>query len=110
MRKNFGCTHIIIGRDHAGVGSYYGPEDAIARFADFPDLGIAPITIRGDFWFCRRCHHIASDRTCPHPPSDHIEFSGTRLRQMIQQGTVPPPEIMRPEVYQALRSVARIFV
>ncbi len=110
IRKNFGCTHIIIGRDHAGVGSYYGPEDAIARFADFPDLGIAPITIRGDFWFCRRCNRVASDRTCPHLPSDHIEFSGTRLRQMIQQGTVPPPEIMRPEVYQALRGVSRIFV
>ena len=110
MRKNYGCTHIVIGRDHAGVGSYYGPEEAIARFADFPNLGIAPIAIREELWFCRRCRGIVSERTCSHPPSDRIEFSGTTIRQMIQEGTAPPAEILRPEVYQALRNVSHIFV
>ncbi len=110
MRKNYGCTHIIIGRDHAGVGNYYGPEEAIARFADFPSLGIEPIMIRGDFWFCRRCNRVASERTCPHLAGEHIAFSGTTIRQMIQEGQAPPGEIMRPEVYEALSSVPRIFV
>ncbi len=110
MRKNFGCTHMIVGRDHAGVGSYYRPEEAIARFADFPDLGIAPLPMREELWFCRRCRGIVSARTCSHPPDDRIEFSGTTIRQMIQEGTAPPAEIMRPEVYDAVQSVSHIFV
>jgi sulfate adenylyltransferase len=110
MRKNFGCTHIIIGRDHAGVGNYYGEEEAIERFSDFPDLGIQPIVIRGDFWFCRRCNRVASDRTCPHPVEDRIEFSGTRIRETIQAGDAPPEQVMRPEVFAALREVGQVFV
>lgn len=110
MRKNYGCTHIIIGRDHAGVGNYYGEEDAIEIFRDFPDLEIQPITIRGDFWYCRRCQRVASNRTCPHGEEHQISFSGTRIRQMILNGQAPPPEIMRPEVYEAIRRFPNPFV
>lgn len=110
MRKNYGCTHIIIGRDHAGVGDYYGEEEAIDIFADFPDLEIQPITIRGDFWYCQVCGRVASDRTCPHSEEEQISFSGTRIRQLITEGQAPPPEIMRPEVYEVIASFAQPFV
>ena len=115
MRKNYGCTHIIIGRDHAGVSRpdgtpYYGEEDAIDIFDTVPDLGIRPVVIRGDFWYCRRCARVASDRTCPHGPDDQISFSGTRIRKMVVEGTAPPAEIMRPEVFEVIRSYPQPFV
>jgi len=110
MRKNYGCTHIIIGRDHAGVGNYYGEEDAIEIFQDFPGLEIQPVTIRGDFWYCRRCGRVASNRTCPHGAEDQLSFSGTKIRQMIVDGQAPPPEIMRPEVYEAISRFDNPFV
>ena len=110
MRKNYGCTHIIIGRDHAGVGNYYGEEDAINIFQDYPDLEIQPITIRGDFWYCKRCGRVASNRTCPHPEEYRLSFSGTKIRKMITEGQAPPPEIMRPEVFQVIRQFDNPFV
>ncbi len=110
MRKNYGCTHIIIGRDHAGVGNYYGEEDAIEIFKDFPHLEIQPITIRGDFWYCKRCGRVASNRTCPHSDEHKLTFSGTKIREMISRGEAPPPEIMRPEVFQAINKFENPFV
>lgn len=110
MRKNYGCTHIIIGRDHAGVGNYYGEEAAIEIFEHFPDLEIQPITIRGDFWYCKTCARVASDRTCPHGEEAHIPFSGTLIRKGIIEGQAPPAEIMRPEVFEVIRSFERPFV
>ncbi len=112
MRKNYGCTHIIIGRDHAGVGNYYGEEEAIEMFdkPQFSDIEIQPITIRGDFWYCTRCGRVASNRTCPHSGEDIISFSGTVIRNSIQQGVAPDPRIMRPEVFDVIRSFDNPFV
>ncbi len=97
IRKNFGCTHIIIGRDHAGVGSYYPPYAAQDIFEEFPDLGIVPLFFRS-FSFCRKCGSVVNEKTCPHPESDHLPFSGTKIRDMLLRGEIPPPEMMRPEV------------
>jgi sulfate adenylyltransferase len=110
MRKNYGCTHIIIGRDHAGVGKFYGEEEAIEIFPRFPDLEIQPIMIRGDFWYCKKCARVASDRTCPHGEAEQIPFSGTLIRKGIIEGQAPPPEVMRPEVFDVIRSFAQPFV
>jgi sulfate adenylyltransferase len=110
MRKNYGCTHLIIGRDHAGVGNFYHPEAAIEIFDQYQDIGIRPITIRGDFFYCRICEQIASDRTCPHPAEKHIPFSGTKIREMIKAGQPPPRQIMRPEVFQVLKGEESPFV
>ena len=112
MRKNYGCTHIIIGRDHAGVGNYYGEEAAIEIFDQpgFADLQIRPITIRGDFWYCKKCARVASNRTCPHSEEHQISFSGTRIRQLITKGEAPPPEIMRPEVFEVIQRFDNPFV
>jgi sulfate adenylyltransferase len=110
MRKNYGCTHLIIGRDHAGVGNFYHPEAAIEIFDRYEDIGIRPITIRGDFFYCRVCEQIASDRTCPHPAEKHIPFSGTKIREMIKAGQPPPRQIMRPEVFEVLKGGESPFV
>ena len=110
MRKNYGCTHIVIGRDHAGVGKFYHPEAAIRIFAQFPELGIEPLTIHGDFFHCFRCGQLASERTCPHDAQHHIAFSGTEIRRMLNEGKVPPAEIMRPEVFAVLRQFDNPFV
>lgn len=112
MRKNYGATHIIIGRDHAGVGSFYGEEEAIEMFdrPEFADLEIKPVTIRGDFWYCTVCGRVASNRTCPHGEQDQIPFSGTMIRNGILNGVPPDPRIMRPEVFQVIRSFAEPFV
>jgi sulfate adenylyltransferase len=109
MRKNFGCTHIIIGRDHAGVGSFYGPYAAQEIFKEFPDLGIAPLFFK-EFYYCKRCAGIASEKTCPHGEEDKLSFSGTKLRKMFSEGEVPPKEFMRPEVAQAIMKFPRPFV
>ena len=110
MRKNYGCTHIIIGRDHAGVGKFYHEEAAINIFSEFPDMGIQPIFIRGDFYYCKKCLGISSDRTCKHPEEHRINFSGTVIRNMILQHTPPPPEIMRPEVFDVINKDPSPFV
>jgi sulfate adenylyltransferase len=110
IRKNHGCTHLIVGRDHAAVGNYYHEEAAIEIFEDFPELEIQPITIRGDFFHCKRCGHLASDRTCCHDESYHLKFNGTAIRKMLVDGIVPPPELIRAEVYEAQREFDDPFV
>lgn len=108
IRKNFGCTHIIIGRDHAGVGNYYHPYAAQEIFEEFPDLGIVPLFFKS-FFFCRKCNSIENEKTCPHPSSEHIQFSGTRIRDLLLKGEVPPPELMRPEVARVILSFENPF-
>ena len=109
MRKNFGCTKIAIGRDHAGVGSFYGPYAAQEIFKEFPDLGIEPVLMR-EFYYCKKCEGIANERICPHPESDRLTFSGTMLRKMFQAGSAPPKEFMRPEVAQVILGHKSPFV
>jgi sulfate adenylyltransferase len=115
MRKNYGCTHIIIGRDHAGVSRpdktpYYGEEEAIEFFEGFADLGIKPIVIRGDFWWCRKCGRVASNRNCPHDEDLQIPFSGSIIRKGIVDGQPVPEEVMRPEVLEVIRRFEKPFV
>ena len=101
LRKNFGCTHIIIGRDHAGVGSYYAPFAAQDIFEAFPDLGIAPMFFRSFSW-CRTCGAVVNEKICPHPPAEHVQFSGTKIRDLLVKGECPPAELMRPEVAEVI--------
>jgi sulfate adenylyltransferase len=101
VRKNFGCTHIIIGRDHAGVGTYYHPYAAQDIFEEFPDLGIAPLFFRA-FYFCKKCQSVVNEKICPHPKSEQIQFSGTKIRDLLVKGEVPPAELMRPEVAKVI--------
>jgi len=109
MRKNFGCTHIAIGRDHAGVGNYYGPYAAHEIFKEFPDIGINAIFFT-EFFYCNRCMGIANEKICPHSETDRLSFSGTKLRKMFQSGERPPREFMRPEVTDVILSSKSAFV
>lgn len=110
MRQNYGCTHIIIGRDHAGVGDYYDPFAAHRIFGDYPDLGIAPVFFPA-FFYCRRCLTFTHARACPHDGGGAREqISGTRLREMIQNGQPPSEFILRPEVARVILDSPRPFV
>ena len=108
IRKNFGCTHIIIGRDHAGVGKYYPPFAAQDIFEEFPDLGIVPLFFRS-FYFCRKCSSVVNEKICPHPASEQIQFSGTKIRDLLVQGIVPQVELMRPEVAKVIMGFKEPF-
>ena len=109
MRKNFGCTHIIIGRDHAGVGNYYDPFAAQKIFDDYSDIGIEPI-FYPVFFFCKKCLSFASEKNCPHGPEFQEQLSGTKLRTMILEKQNPSEYMIRPEVSKVLMSWDDPFV
>jgi len=104
FRQNYGCSHLIVGRDHAGVGSYYGPFDAHHIFDQVPpgSLQTQPMKIDWTFW-CYRCGGMASARTCPHDDADRLLVSGTKLRKWLSEGSPIPAEFSRPEVLEVLR-------
>ncbi len=109
MRKNHGCTHFIVGRDHAGVGDYYQPFAAHDIFNDFPELGITPVRF-GNAFYCSKCDSISTSKTCPHSNEHHLIFSGTRIRKMLRDNTKVPDEMMRPEIYDYLKNNKDLYV
>ncbi len=104
IRQNFGCSHLIVGRDHAGVGDYYGPFDAHHIFDELWDGALQTRALKIDITFyCRKCYGMATAKTCPHDPEDHVSISGTQQREMLSTGADIPPEFSRPEVVAILK-------
>jgi sulfate adenylyltransferase len=108
IRQNFGCSHLIVGRDHAGVGSYYGPLDAQKIFDEIPEgaLLCRPLKIDVTF-YCYKCAGMATGKTCPHDSAHHLSVSGTELRRRLERGEDIPTEFSRPEVVAILREYYR---
>jgi sulfate adenylyltransferase len=105
FRQNYGCSHLIVGRDHAGVGSYYGPFDAHHIFDELPSGSLETQALKIDWTFwCYKCGGMASARTCPHGDADRLLLSGTKLRKMLSEGSEVPAEFSRPEVLEVLRA------
>ena len=109
MRKNFGCTHFIVGRDHAGVGNYYPPFAAQEIFQKYPDLGIIPVIFPA-FYFCKKCMSFANEKTCPHGKESKEELSGTMMRKMVNTGKIPEKHLMRPEIADLILKSEKPFV
>ncbi|HEX7274808.1 MAG TPA: sulfate adenylyltransferase [Nitrososphaeraceae archaeon] len=109
MRKNFGCTHFIVGRDHAGVGDYYSPFAAQEIFNEYPDLEIKPVVFPS-FYFCKTCMSYANEKTCPHGTESKEELSGTMIRKMVNSGKMPEKHLMRPEISDLILRSENPFV
>jgi sulfate adenylyltransferase len=109
MRKNFGCSHFIVGRDHAGVGKYYHPFAAHEIFKDYTDLEIQPLFFPA-FYYCKKCLMYSNERNCPHGPEFREELSGTNMRKMVGSGEMPASHLMRPEVAKIIVSFNEPFV
>jgi sulfate adenylyltransferase len=109
MRKNFGCSHFIVGRDHAGVGDYYHPFASHQIFKNYTDLGIEPVFFPA-FYYCKKCLGYANDRNCPHSPQFKEELKGRNIRKMVSLGEIPAEHLLRPEIAKVILSYKDVFV